>query len=501
MRQLKISKSITNRDSAAIEKYLQEISKIDLLSAEEEAELARKIQAWDQIALEKLVKANLRFVVSVAKQYQNNGISLSDLINEGNLWLTKAAQKFDESRGFKFISYAVWWIRQSILQALADYGRMVRLPLNKIWSISKVNKAFSSLEQKYEREPTPEEIAEMLEIPLDDVEATIYINKGRHVSLDAPIGGDEDSTFSLNDTNIDPDRQAVKDDLFVAMANDSFKESMQLIVNHVFAKQPKTKDILFRFFGIGQDHPERLEDIGLTYDLTRERVRQIKDKWLAKLKPILAQGSLEDIVEKLRQQSALPVYRKKTQSTIAHTFSMQNPTTKGVPADISSNTSSRIKNIEGSFSIPSSWPTTASINNNNQTSINSVENASVIPSADAISIDEYMQIYAKDLQEIEFALQTMVKKPGRHPIDYMYLIQCGFHIDSYIIFWYLWQKYDDTHTLNTIDRNYIAMFTSLNGKMLDIKNMYGQEEAHHVYVTIEKAFTVIYNGLKNTEDK
>lgn len=495
MRELKISKSITNRDSVAIEKYLQEIGKIDLLSTEEEVELARKVQAGDTMALEKLVKANLRFVVSVAKQYQNNGIPLSDLINEGNLWLTKAAQKFDETRGFKFITYAVWRIRQSILQALADYGRMVRLPLNKIWSISKVNQASSSLEQKYEREPTPEEIAEMLEMPLDDVQDTIYINRWRHTSLDAPVGGDEDSTFSLNDTNLDPDTQAVKDDLFVAMANDSFNKSMQLIVNHVFAKKPQTKDILFRFFGIGQEHPEGLEDIGLRYNLTRERVRQIKDAWLARLKPILAQGNIEDVVEKLRQQSVLPIQKKKTQASIAHTFSMEKPPTKRVTPHTSKN-----NNDIGISSIPDSWPTTTSINNNN-TAIHSIENESRTPSADAISIDEYMQIYAKDLQEIEFALQTMTKKPGKLALDYMYVIQCGFHIDSYILFWYLWKKYDDIHTLNTIDRNYLTMFISLHGKMPDIKNMYGQEEAHHVYRTIEKAFAVIDKGLKNSEDK
>lgn len=275
MRQLKITKSITNRESQSLEKYLQEIGKVDLLTPEEEVELAKRIKQGDQIALEKLTKSNLRFVVSVAKQYQNQGLSLSDLINEGNLGLIKAAQRFDETRGFKFISYAVWWIRQSILQALAEQSRIVRLPLNKVGSLNKINKAFSELEQEYEREPSAEELADLLDIPTEEVETTLGV-AARHVSMDAPfIDGEdnslldvlEDGTSERTDTNLE------------------YRESLRREIDRSLSTlTDRQADVLKLYFGIGIEHPMSLEDIGDRFGLTRERVRQIKDKAINKLR-------------------------------------------------------------------------------------------------------------------------------------------------------------------------------------------------------------------------
>ena len=275
MRQLKISKSITNRESQSIEKYLQEIGKEDLLTPEEEVDLARRIRAGDQTALEKLTRANLRFVVSVAKQYQNNSLSLNDLINEGNLGLVKAAQKFDETRGFKFISYAVWWIRQSIIQALAEHSRLVRLPLNKVGSLTKINKAFSDLEQKYQREPTPEELAILLEIPVEEVEATLGIS-ARHVSMDAPFT--EGESNALIDVLDNPN--AEKTDVAL-----EYRESLQMETDRILATlTDREKEVIKLFFGIGVEHPMTLEDIGESLGITRERIRQIKDKAITKLR-------------------------------------------------------------------------------------------------------------------------------------------------------------------------------------------------------------------------
>jgi len=275
MRQLKITKSITNRESQSLEKYLQEIGKVDLLTPEEEVELAKRIKEGDKEALEKLTKANLRFVVSVAKQYQNQGLSLSDLINEGNLGLIKAAQRFDETRGFKFISYAVWWIRQSILQALAEQSRIVRLPLNKVGSLNKINRAFAALEQEFEREPTTEEIAEMLELPVEEIETTMGV-ASRHVSVDAPfIDGEDNSLLDvLENTNTpDTDKQL------------EYSESLRREIERSLSTLTKRqKDVLMLYFGIGMEHPVSLEDIGDILGLTRERVRQIKDKAIAKLR-------------------------------------------------------------------------------------------------------------------------------------------------------------------------------------------------------------------------
>ncbi len=275
MRQLKITKSITNRESQSLEKYLQEIGKVDLLTAEEEVVLAKKIKQGDELALEKLTKANLRFVVSVAKQYQNQGLSLSDLINEGNLGLIKAGQRFDETRGFKFISYAVWWIRQSILQALAEQSRIVRLPLNKVGSLNKINKAFSALEQQYEREPSPEELAEVLEINTEEVETTLGI-AARHVSVDAPFVEGEDNSL----LDVIPNSGAVAtDDLL------EYKDSLRKEIDRSLSTlTDRQKDVIKLYFGIGVEHPMSLEDIGERFSLTRERVRQIKDKAITKLR-------------------------------------------------------------------------------------------------------------------------------------------------------------------------------------------------------------------------
>jgi RNA polymerase primary sigma factor len=275
MRQLKISKSITNRESQSIEKYLQEIGKEDLLTPEEEVHLARRIRAGDQTALEKLTRANLRFVVSVAKQYQNNSLSLNDLINEGNLGLVKAAQKFDETRGFKFISYAVWWIRQSIIQALAEHSRMVRLPLNKVGSLTKINKVFSELEQKYQREPTPEEVAMVLEITVEEVQATLGIS-ARHVSMDAPFTDGESNAL----IDVLENHNAESTDKHL-----DYKDSLRIETERTLASlTDREKEVIKLFFGIGVEHPMTLEDIGEQLGITRERIRQIKDKAITKLR-------------------------------------------------------------------------------------------------------------------------------------------------------------------------------------------------------------------------
>jgi RNA polymerase primary sigma factor len=275
MRQLKITKSITNRESQSLEKYLQEIGKVELISPEEEVKLAGLIKQGNQAALDKLTKANLRFVVSVAKQYQNQGLSLPDLINEGNLGLIKAAQRFDETRGFKFISYAVWWIRQSILQALAEQSRIVRLPLNKVGLTNKIQKAFSQLEQEFEREPSPEELAELLELETDEVSATLGI-AARHVSMDTPLSEGEDNTLIDVLENHNAER---------AETNIEHKESLkQEIERSMKMLTERQKEVICYFFGLGVDHPMSLEDIGDKFNLTRERVRQIKDKAITKLR-------------------------------------------------------------------------------------------------------------------------------------------------------------------------------------------------------------------------
>ena len=275
MRQLKISKQITNRESQSLDKYLQEIGKVDLLTPDEEVELAKRIKEGDQIALEKLTKANLRFVVSVAKQYQNQGLSLGDLINEGNLGLIKAAQRFDETRGFKFISYAVWWIRQSILQALAEQSRIVRLPLNKVGSLNKINKAFSELEQEFEREPSPEELATLLEIPTEEVETTLGV-AARHVSMDAPfVEGEDNSLLDVLENSGTPGTDQELD------YYESLRREIERSLSTLTDRQC---DVIKLYFGIGVEHPMSLEDIGDKFGLTRERVRQIKDKAINKLR-------------------------------------------------------------------------------------------------------------------------------------------------------------------------------------------------------------------------
>ena len=274
MRQLKITKQVTNRETASLDKYLQEIGKVDLITADEEVELAQRIKAGDQIALEKLTKANLRFVVSVAKQYQNQGLTLPDLINEGNLGLIKAAQRFDETRGFKFISYAVWWIRQSILQALAEQSRIVRLPLNKIGSINKINKTFAFLEQAHERMPSPEEIAKELDMTVDDVKQSLK-NSGRHVSMDAPLIDGEDSNLYdvlSSGESPNPDRELLHESL-----RTEIERALETLT-------PREADVIRLYFGLAGQHSMTLEEIGETFDLTRERVRQIKEKAIRRLK-------------------------------------------------------------------------------------------------------------------------------------------------------------------------------------------------------------------------
>src|SRR6187455_3690901 len=275
MRQLKISKQITNRESQSLDKYLQEIGKVDLLTPEDEVKLARRIKQGDNSALEKLVKANLRFVVSVAKQYQNQRLTLSDLINEGNLGLIKAAQRFDETRGFKFISYAVWWIRQSILQSLAEQARIVRLPLNKVGLTNRIQKTYSLLEQQFEREPSTEEVAEALEMDIEEVAASMSIS-ARHVSMDSPMSDGEENT--LLDVMENPNAEKTDGDL---MYRESLKTEIERSLTTLTERQ---KEVICFFFGIGVDHPMSLEDIGEKFSLTRERVRQIKDKAITKLK-------------------------------------------------------------------------------------------------------------------------------------------------------------------------------------------------------------------------
>ncbi|MDO9512046.1 MAG: RNA polymerase sigma factor RpoD/SigA [Bacteroidales bacterium] len=274
MRQLKITKSITNRETASLDKYLQDIGKEELITAEEEVKLAQRIHDGDQLALEKLCKANLRFVVSVAKQYQNQGLSLPDLINEGNLGLIKAAQKFDETRGFKFISYAVWWIRQSILQALAEQSRIVRLPLNQVGSLNKVKKAVSKLEQKLERPPSAAEIAENLDVPINKIDSVLKIST-RYVSMDAPLADDEDTKFIdifVNDDSVHTDDALIK-------------ESLSCEIQRTLSTlSEKERDVICMYYGIGLNHGLTLEEIGAKFDLTRERVRQIKEKAIRRLK-------------------------------------------------------------------------------------------------------------------------------------------------------------------------------------------------------------------------
>ncbi len=273
MRQLKITKSITNRESASLDKYLQEIGKEELITVEEEVELAQRIRKGDQAALEKLTKANLRFVVSVAKQYQNQGLSLPDLINEGNLGLIKAAEKFDETRGFKFISYAVWWIRQSILQALAEQSRIVRLPLNQVGSLNKINKALQKFEQENERSPSTEELAEIIDVPREKISDTMRV-AGRHTSIDAPFVEGEDN--SLLDVLINPDSPNADRGL----VNESLNKEIERALDTLALRE---KEIIKSFFGIGCQEMT-LEEIGEKFNLTRERVRQIKEKAIRKLK-------------------------------------------------------------------------------------------------------------------------------------------------------------------------------------------------------------------------
>ncbi len=273
MRQLKITKQVTNRDTPSLDKYLQEIGRVDLISPEEEVMLARKIKSGDNESLRKLVKANLRFVVSVAKQYQNQGMSLPDLINEGNLGLMKAAQRFDETRGFKFISYAVWWIRQAILQSLAEQARIVRLPVNKIGSINRINRTFARLEQEFEREPTSQEIADILEMFPEDVKEALKTN-GRTVSMDAPISSEEENTMydvvQSNDTP-SPDKNLI---------NESLAYEIERALNTLSLREAK---VLKLYFGLGMKHPFTLEEIGEQMNLTRERVRQIKEKAIKRI--------------------------------------------------------------------------------------------------------------------------------------------------------------------------------------------------------------------------
>jgi RNA polymerase primary sigma factor len=276
MRQLKITKQVTNRETASLDKYLQEISREDLITPEEEVELARKIKNGDKKALERLTRANLRFVISVAKQYQNQGLTLSDLINEGNIGLIKAAQRFDETRGFKFISYAVWWIRQSILQALAEQARIVRLPLNKIGTINKINRAFSELEQKYERPPSAEELAEFLEVSVEDIKQSLA-NSNRHLSMDAPLSDDDENSSSLydvlpNDELNNPEKNLVKDSL-----RKDIERSLSTLTS-------RESEVVRLFYGLNGRYPLSLEEIGEQFDLTRERVRQIKEKAIRRLK-------------------------------------------------------------------------------------------------------------------------------------------------------------------------------------------------------------------------
>lgn len=275
MRQLKITKQITNRETASLDMYLQDIGRVELITADEEVVLAQKIKQGDQRALDKLVKANLRFVVSVSKQYQNQGLSLPDLINEGNMGLIKAAQRFDETRGFKFISYAVWWIRQSILQALAEQSRIVRLPLNKIGAINKINKTVAKLEQQLEREPIAEEISEILDILPADIRDTMR-NQGRHMSMDAPIGTMEDSG-SMYDLMENKHEAAPDNELIIESLRDEINRALTALT-------PREADVVRLYYGLSGGHSHSLEEIGEKFELTRERVRQIKEKAVRRLK-------------------------------------------------------------------------------------------------------------------------------------------------------------------------------------------------------------------------
>ncbi len=285
MRQLKITNRITNRESLSLDKYLNDIGKINILTAEEEAELARRIKAGDQEALEKLTKSNLRFVVSVAKQYQNQGLSLSDLINEGNVGLMKAAKRFDETRGFKFISYAVWWIRQSILQAIVEYSRIVRLPLNKVGAYNKIQEAYTSFIQEFERPPSSQEIAELLDITLKDVEELLQ-SPSRHVSFDAPVKSDDESSATMLDLmHFDDDNMP---DL--KLMEQSLKEEVKFGMS-VLA--PREYEILSAYYGLNGNKSLTLEEIGELYGLTRERVRQIKERALRRLRKSFKNGSLK----------------------------------------------------------------------------------------------------------------------------------------------------------------------------------------------------------------
>ena len=300
MRQLKITKSITNRESASLDKYLQEIGREDLITVEEEVELAQRIRKGDRVALEKLTRANLRFVVSVAKQYQNQGLSLPDLINEGNLGLIKAAEKFDETRGFKFISYAVWWIRQSILQALAEQSRIVRLPLNQVGSLNKISKAFSKFEQENERRPSPEELAGELDIPVDKISDTLKVS-GRHISVDAPFVEGEDNSLLdvlVNDDSPMADRSLV---------NESLAREIDRALSTLTDRE---KEIIQMFFGIGQQEMT-LEEIGDKFGLTRERVRQIKEKAIRRLRQSNRSKLLKSYLDKQGISVSEKVFKKR----------------------------------------------------------------------------------------------------------------------------------------------------------------------------------------------
>jgi RNA polymerase primary sigma factor len=282
MRQLKITKQITNRETQSLDKYLQEIGKVDLITAEMEVDLAKRIRQGDQMALEKMTKANLRFVVSVAKQYQNNGLSLGDLINEGNVGLIKAAMRFDETRGFKFISYAVWWIRQSILQALAEQSRVVRLPLNRVGSLNKLHRTFAELEQKFQREPSTEELAEVLEVSIEDIESTMRVS-GRHVSVDAPfIQGEDNNLLDVLESN----EQQTPDS---ALMIDSLKSEVARALTSLTQREA---EVLSCYYGLNGTHPMTLEEIGDQFSLTRERVRQIKEKATRRLRNVSQSKSL-----------------------------------------------------------------------------------------------------------------------------------------------------------------------------------------------------------------
>jgi len=276
MRQLKIAKQVTNRETASLDKYLQEIGRVDLISADEEVELARKIRAGDRLALERLTKANLRFVVSVSKQYQNQGLALPDLINEGNLGLIKAAERFDETRGFKFISYAVWWIRQSILQALAEQARIVRLPLNKIGNINKINRAFSELEQKFERPPSAEELAEFLSCSTEEIKQSLAQN-GRHISMDAPLIESDESSSNMYDVLVGDSLPSPESNLVLESLRSDIRRSLTTLT-------ARESEVISMFYGLEGKAPLSLEEIGDHFELTRERVRQIKEKAIRRLK-------------------------------------------------------------------------------------------------------------------------------------------------------------------------------------------------------------------------